>query len=81
MITDKDKSKVNLPGEQILKFTKETASLVKVYQKPTGPIIIEADLISVEDNRQSTQQHKAKVSLCGCGKSASAPYCDGSHKH
>lgn len=53
---------------------------VSVYQKPSGPIVLKAKHIVIQDSSGNTNKSDVQISLCGCGKSLKPPYCDGSHK-
>ncbi|MCI0407125.1 MAG: CDGSH iron-sulfur domain-containing protein, partial [Acidobacteria bacterium] len=52
--------------------------------RPAGTIVIEGEVI-VRDTAgnilpQPPAKHPGIVKLCGCGRSATKPFCDGSHK-
>lgn len=47
---------------------------------PDGPMLLSGDVTVVtEDGREVTAQRRT-VAVCRCGRSARAPWCDGSHK-
>ena len=52
--------------------------------KPSGTIIIHgaARVVDPEGNEIPIPQFKTPgiIKLCGCGRSANKPFCDGSHK-
>ncbi len=52
--------------------------------KPRGTIVIEGPVVirDAEGNEipQPPAKHPGIVKLCGCGRSATRPFCDGSHK-
>lgn len=54
------------------------AARVTVY--PDGPLIVRGDFVldDVDGHRTATGR---TVALCRCGRSATKPLCDGSHKN
>lgn len=48
---------------------------------PDGPMLLSGEGVTVvtEDGREVTAQRRT-VAVCRCGRSARAPWCDGSHK-
>lgn len=52
---------------------------VSIYKKAAGPIVVDGDVL-LSDENNATIEHAGKFSLCGCGKTRSSPFCDGSHK-
>jgi CDGSH-type Zn-finger protein len=54
---------------------------VKVCCNAKGPIIIDGEIeITDKYGRPLGSDKKKKMNvMCGCGKSASKPFCDGSH--
>jgi CDGSH-type Zn-finger protein len=58
--------------------------MIKITFKRRGTILIEGE-VEVRDEEgnlvsQPPAKHAGIVKLCGCGRSASRPFCDGSHK-
>ena len=57
---------------------------IKITYKKKGSISIEATVRIVDEDGNEIPQPPAKrpgiVKLCGCGRSATLPFCDGSHK-
>ncbi|MEH7345406.1 CDGSH iron-sulfur domain-containing protein [Bacillus sp. JJ1532] len=54
-----------------------TKVTIKVNDNGSYRITGDVDLIDAEGNKFETKQ---TFSLCRCGRSAKAPFCDGSHK-
>ncbi len=52
---------------------------VIITKKPTGPIVVKGPVV-LQDSEGNKLETKPVFSLCGCGKSAKMPYCDGAHK-
>jgi len=52
---------------------------VEIIKKKLGPIVVKGEVeLSTEDGVKIDT--KPVFSLCGCGKSANMPFCDGAHK-
>ncbi len=55
-----------------------------IWKRKKGTIVIEGAItVRDEDGNEIPQppaKHPGIVKLCGCGKSAEKPFCDGSHK-
>ena len=51
----------------------------RIYRKNKGQIVVEGkvDLTDLDGNKI---KHRSKFTLCGCTKSKTLPFCDGSHK-
>jgi CDGSH-type Zn-finger protein len=45
-----------------------------------GPLIIRGDFQITTPDGTTIEPGRATVALCRCGKSASKPFCDGTHK-
>lgn len=56
-------------------------SETKICCNPKGPIIVEGEVkITDKYGRPLGNEKKKKMHvMCGCGKSMSKPFCDGSH--
>lgn len=50
-----------------------------IFRKPQGPIVVKGE-IDLTDTEGNPIAHGPRFSLCGCGKSAKMPFCDGAHK-
>ena len=55
-------------------------SKVEIVKKKAGPIVVKGEVELTTDEGQKLET-KPVFSLCGCGKSANMPYCDGAHKN
>ncbi|HXE56502.1 MAG TPA: CDGSH iron-sulfur domain-containing protein [Gemmatimonadales bacterium] len=57
---------------------------IQITVKPRGTIVIEGPVIIRDRDGNEIPQPPAKhpgvVKLCGCGRSKTRPFCDGSHK-
>ena len=55
-----------------------------VWKRKKGTIVIEGPVVIRDEDGTEIPQPPAKhpgiVKLCGCGKSAEKPFCDGSHR-
>jgi len=55
-----------------------------IYKKKKGTLVIEGAIVVRDEDGNEIPQPPAKhpgiVKLCGCGRSAEKPFCDGSHK-
>lgn len=51
----------------------------RIEIKKDGPLLIEGEFVFVKDGSSETAGW-AKMAICRCGLSKSAPFCDGSHK-
>ena len=57
-----------------------TPSRPDVVMCPGGPMLVRGDVV-IEDEDGVRHESRRKVSaVCRCGKSAIAPWCDGTHK-
>ena len=50
-----------------------------IFRKTTGPIVVRGE-VHLTDEVGNPIDHGPRFSLCGCGKSAKMPFCDGAHK-
>lgn len=57
---------------------------VTITWKPAGPLVVEGAVTVLDNEGRPITPPPAKVpgqvKLCGCGLSATKPFCDGSHK-
>ena len=57
---------------------------VSIRWKPTGPYVIEGPVVVRDNEGNELVPPPAKIpgqiKLCGCGRSQTKPFCDGSHK-
>lgn len=47
---------------------------------PGGPMIVRGDVVVQDEDGVRHQSHRGVSAVCRCGKSALAPWCDGTHK-
>ncbi len=47
---------------------------------PGGPMLVFGDLVVEDADGTTHRTHRPVSAVCRCGKSASAPWCDGTHK-
>jgi CDGSH-type Zn-finger protein len=57
---------------------KAGAARITVY--PDGPLIVRGDFV-LDDLDEGTLPTGRVIALCRCGRSATKPLCDGSHKN
>ena len=57
---------------------------VSIRWKPTGPYVIEGPVVVRDNEGNELVPPPAKIpgqiKLCGCGRSQTKPFCDGTHK-
>jgi len=57
---------------------------VTITWKPAGPLVVEGPVTVLDNEGRPLEpppaQVPGQVKLCGCGLSATKPFCDGSHK-
>ncbi|MDC1310219.1 CDGSH iron-sulfur domain-containing protein [Flavobacteriaceae bacterium] len=53
--------------------------LPRIYRKDKGQIVVEGE-VDLTDLNGNKIKHRGKFTLCGCTKSKTLPFCDGSHK-
>lgn len=58
--------------------------LTIVWKRKKGTLVVEGAIRVVDEDGNEIPQPPAKhpgiVKLCGCGRSGTPPFCDGSHK-
>ena len=47
---------------------------------PDGPMLVRGDLVLLDADGAEIPRNRATIALCRCGRTASTPFCDGSHK-
>lgn len=47
---------------------------------PGGPMLLRGDHVITDDDGVEHRTHRPVSAVCRCGKSASKPWCDGTHK-
>lgn len=47
---------------------------------PGGPLLVRADVDVVDADGRVLERPRRTVAVCRCGRSQSAPWCDGTHK-
>ncbi len=52
---------------------------VQLMPLPEGPYRVEGDIEILDREGRPTPSPGSPVHLCRCGRSASKPFCDGSH--
>ena len=52
---------------------------VKVEVVDNGPMKITGNFV-LKDLKRNTEEAPGEITLCLCGKTATKPYCDGSHE-
>ncbi|WP_432482490.1 CDGSH iron-sulfur domain-containing protein [Kineococcus esterisolvens] len=56
------------------------AQEVTVTVCPSGPLLLRGPATLLDGDGQRLDPGRRTVALCRCGRSAEAPFCDGSHK-
>jgi CDGSH-type Zn-finger protein len=62
----------HVPGEQ------DPAVTITPY--PDGPLLVRGDFALKTLQGKAIDPGRATIALCRCGKSATKPFCDGTHK-
>jgi CDGSH-type Zn-finger protein len=57
-----------------------TAADVSITACPNGPLLVRGAVRLTGPDGEPIPRTRATVALCRCGKSARAPFCDGTHK-
>jgi CDGSH-type Zn-finger protein len=65
-------SGLHVPGEQ------DPAVTITPY--PDGPLLVRGDFALKTVQGKPIDPGRATIALCRCGKSATKPFCDGTHK-
>ena len=47
---------------------------------PDGPMLVRGDLVLLDVDGVEIPRGRSTIALCRCGRTASVPFCDGSHK-
>ena len=47
---------------------------------PDGPMLVRGDVVLRDADGVEIPRNRSTIALCRCGRTASAPFCDGSHK-
>jgi len=45
-----------------------------------GPMLVRGDLTLLDPDGREIPRNRSTIALCRCGRTAAAPFCDGSHK-
>lgn len=65
-------------------MTGEPVTPVTITWKPAGPLVVEGPVTVLDNEGRPVEPPPSKVpgqvKLCGCGLTATKPFCDGSHK-
>ena len=54
-------------------------SSLEITALADGPYRIEGDVTILDSDERPIRNHSSPVHLCRCGRSATKPFCDGSH--
>ena len=47
---------------------------------PDGPMLVRGELTLLDADGVAIPRNRSTIALCRCGRTAGAPFCDGSHK-
>jgi CDGSH-type Zn-finger protein len=47
---------------------------------PGGPMLVRGDLVVRDDTGEEHRTRRPVSAICRCGRSATKPWCDGTHK-
>lgn len=53
---------------------------VRITPCRDGPLLVRGPVTLVDQDGEEIVTDRSPVALCRCGKSASRPFCDGSHQ-
>ena len=56
------------------------SSPVTVTPYPDGPLLVRGDFLVQAPDGRPIRRGRGTVALCRCGRSATKPFCDGTHK-
>ncbi len=59
---------------------REPGVLPEVVLCPDGPMLLRGDHVVVDDDGREHRTHRPVSAVCRCGHTATAPWCDGTHK-
>ena len=51
-----------------------------VVECPDGPLLVRGPVAIIGPDGEEVPRRRGTVALCRCGKSAIAPWCDGTHR-
>ena len=60
--------------------TEPTAASTIITSYPNGPLIVQGDFAVLDHEGNEFSTCRRAMALCRCGRSQSAPLCDGTHK-
>jgi CDGSH-type Zn-finger protein len=52
-------------------------TVIRAY--PDGPLLVRGDFLLEDENGDPVDPRRRTIALCRCDRSASKPFCDGSH--
>lgn len=58
----------------------EVRKAADVVVCPGGPLLVRGDLVVRDENGDEHRTKRPVSAVCRCGRSASKPWCDGTHK-
>jgi hypothetical protein len=58
-----------------------SASAVTITVCPDGPLLVRGPAVVLDGAGVPVSRREGAIALCRCGRTAIAPYCDGSHKN
>lgn len=58
----------------------EPSAPVTITAYEDGPLLVRGPVVFLTQDGEEIDAGRATVALCRCGKSASKPFCDGTHK-
>jgi CDGSH-type Zn-finger protein len=60
-------------------MTTEDDSAAQIRFYPDGPILVRGDFELLDEEGDPIPAARRTIALCRCGRSAIAPFCDGTH--
>lgn len=58
----------------------EQSDKVTITAYEDGPLLVRGPVVFLTQDGEEVDPGRSTVALCRCGKSASKPFCDGTHK-
>lgn len=58
----------------------EQSDKVTITAYEDGPLLVRGPVVFLTQDGEEVDPGRTTVALCRCGKSASKPFCDGTHK-
>ncbi|MGW1345131.1 CDGSH iron-sulfur domain-containing protein [Kribbella sp. NPDC002412] len=68
-----------MSGGYRLFMTPKNDSATEIRAYPDGPILVRGDFLLLDEDGEPMPAQRRTIALCRCGRTAIAPFCDGTH--